>query len=95
MLVKKLSHIISENFPIKNNETEEQHFLIYARNGSYDYKVTSTGKTAHSSMPHLGINEINNLIMFYNKQEEYFQTTELVDDTLGKIIPVATLIEGG
>lgn len=80
---------------LKNNETEEQHFLIYAHNGSYDYKVTSTGKTAHSSMPHLGINAINNLIMFYNKQEEYFQTTELVDDTLGKIIPVTTLIEGG
>lgn len=80
---------------LENNETEEQHFLIYAHNGSYDYKVTSTGKTAHSSMPHLGINAINNLIMFYNKQEEYFQTTELVDDTLGKIIPVTTLIEGG
>lgn len=80
---------------LKNNETEEQHFLIYAHNGSYDYKVTSTGKTAHSSMPNLGINAINNLIMFYNKQEEYFQTTELVDDTLGKIIPVTTLIEGG
>ena len=80
---------------LNDNKTQEQHFLIYAHNGSYDYKVTSTGKTAHSSMPHLGINAINNLIMFYNKQEEYFQNTKLVDDTLGKIIPVTTLIDGG
>lgn len=80
---------------LNNNKTEEQHFLIYAHNGSYDYKVTSTGKAAHSSMPKLGINAINNLIMFYNEQEKYFQNIKLVDDTLGKIIPVTTLIEGG
>lgn len=94
--IEKLSYSTNKiNTFLKNNKTDEQHFLIYAHNGSYDYKVTSIGKTAHSSMPHLGVNAITNLIKFYNKQEEYFANTQLIDDTLGKIIPVTTLISGG
>ncbi|WP_192924902.1 M20/M25/M40 family metallo-hydrolase [Enterococcus faecalis] len=82
---------------LNNNKTNEQHFLIYAHNGSYDYKVTSIGKTAHSSMPHLGVNAIDNLMLYYNKQQEYFATSskEKEDEVLGKIVPVNTIISGG
>ncbi|SMC16807.1 Peptidase family M20/M25/M40 [Clostridium acidisoli DSM 12555] len=80
---------------LNRNYTNEQHFLIYAHNGSYDYKVTSLGKTAHSSMPQLGVKAIDNLLLFCNKQREYFNDTDLVDEVLGKIIPVNTLISGG
>lgn len=82
---------------LNNNKTNEQHFLIYAHNGSYDYKVTSIGKAAHSSMPHLGVNAIDNLMLFYNKQQEYFDSSsnEMEDEVLGKIVPVNTIISGG
>uniref|UniRef100_UPI00254BF2B9 M20/M25/M40 family metallo-hydrolase n=1 Tax=Lactococcus petauri TaxID=1940789 RepID=UPI00254BF2B9 len=94
--IEKLSYSTHKiNALLKNNKTDEQHFLIYAHNGSYDYKVNSIGKTAHSSMPQLGVNAITNLIKFYNKQEEYFANNQLIDEILGKIVPVTTLISGG
>ena len=43
------------------------HRIIYAHKGVFTYKVTSFGKSAHSSMPELGINAIDNLMVFYNR----------------------------
>lgn len=80
---------------LATNKTNEQHFLIFAHNGSFDFKVTSIGKTSHSSMPNLGINAIDNLMKYYTKQQEYFSQKHPVDDVLGEIVPVNTLISGG
>ncbi|MFZ2943217.1 MAG: M20/M25/M40 family metallo-hydrolase [Latilactobacillus curvatus] len=77
------------------NQTNEQHFLIFAHNGSLDFKVTATGKTAHSSMPALGINAIDHLLAYYNRQKQYFDQKHPIDDVLGDIVPVTTLINGG
>ncbi|KRM23642.1 ArgE/DapE family deacylase [Latilactobacillus graminis] len=77
------------------NQTNEQHFLVFAHNGSLDFKVTATGKTAHSSMPQLGINAIDHLLTYYNRQKEYFAQAHPTDDVLGDIVPVTTLINGG
>lgn len=77
------------------NKTNEQHFLVFAHNGSFDFKVTSIGKTSHSSMPSLGINAIDNLMKYYVEQQEYFNQEHPVDDVLGEIVPVNTLISGG
>ena len=92
----------SDKFPteivqklLRANQTNEQHFLIFAHNGSLDFKVTATGKTAHSSMPELGINAIDHLLTYYNRQKQYFDQKHPIDDVLGDIVPVTTLINGG
>lgn len=60
--------------PTENN-------LIYANKGSMDYRVISTGKAAHSSMPIAGQNAIKPLINFVqnidNAYEEIIQTQSM------------------
>lgn len=81
---------------LKENQTNEQHFLTYAHNGSLDYEVISEGKTAHSSMPQLGVNAIDNLTLYLQKQQAYFdKVSQERDAVLGEIVPVNTLISGG
>ena len=38
--------------------------IVYAHKGSMDYKITSKGKAAHSSVPVVGFNAIKPLIQF-------------------------------
>lgn len=70
--------------------------LDFAHKGSITYKISSIGKTAHSSMPQLGYNAIAPLVHFYNLQDEYFKTFDQAENKyLGKTIPVVTKIDGG
>lgn len=80
-----------------NGQTPETRMAAFcAHKGSVTYKVVSHGRAAHSSMPELGINALDNLIAYYIKQGEYFQ--ELVkteDDVLGTTKPSVTILNGG
>lgn len=70
--------------------------LDFAHKGSITYRVSSVGKTAHSSMPQLGYNAIKPLVHYYNLQEEYFKSFAGVENQyLGKTVPVVTKIDGG
>ena len=80
-----------------NGQTPETRIAAFcAHKGSVTYKVVSHGRAAHSSMPELGINALDNLITYYNKQNDYF--TELVkteDDVLGTTKPSVTILNAG
>ena len=70
--------------------------LDFAHKGSITYRVSSVGKTAHSSIPQLGYNAIKPLVHYYNLQEEYFKSFAGVENQyLGKTVPVVTKIDGG
>ncbi|MCG7339110.1 ArgE/DapE family deacylase [Staphylococcus sp. ACRSN] len=49
-----------------------QDMLVYAHKGSMDYKIKSTGKSAHSSMPIIGVNAIKPLIEFIQDIDEAY-----------------------
>jgi Acetylornithine deacetylase/Succinyl-diaminopimelate desuccinylase and related deacylases len=67
-----------------------------AHKGSVTYKVVSHGKAAHSSMPEVGINALDNLIAYYNKQAEYFKNLVVTeDDVLGTTKPSVTVMNAG
>lgn len=73
-----------------------RHAIYSAHKGSLNYTVLAKGKTAHSSMPELGINAIDQLLKYYNAQQAYFTTLkEYSNDILGRIVPVNTMIAGG
>ncbi len=89
--------IVGEPARLSNKDGRpEQQFAITAQNGTLDYEVISHGKSAHSSMPEMGVNAIDNLDVYLSEQKKYFaKATQVEDDVLGKIIPVDTLITGG
>lgn len=68
--------------------------VIFAHSGSINYQVTSTGKTAHSSMPDQGINAITGLVKFIEAESSLFADAA-VDPYLGKVQHSVTVIEGG
>ncbi|MFH5811552.1 M20/M25/M40 family metallo-hydrolase [Companilactobacillus sp. FL22-1] len=80
-----------------NGKKSESRIAAFcAHKGSVTYKVISHGKAAHSSMPEVGINALDNLIAYYNQQSAYFQ--ELVkteDDILGTTKPSVTVLNAG
>lgn len=72
---------------------------IFASKGSIMYTITSMGKTAHSSMPDLGINAIAPLAEYIIKVQKQFdeitETKEYQNENLGSTINVFSVIEGG
>lgn len=80
-----------------NGQKPESRIAAFcAHKGSVTYKVISHGRAAHSSMPEVGINALDNLVAYYNKQAAYFQ--ELIktdDDVLGTTKPSVTIMNGG
>ncbi|APX72761.1 M20/M25/M40 family metallo-hydrolase [Companilactobacillus allii] len=73
-----------------------RHSIFCAHKGSVTYKIISRGKAAHSSMPEVGINALDNLITYYNKQNEYFtKLTSADDDVLGKTKASVTVFKSG
>lgn len=70
--------------------------IDFAHKGSITYKVSSQGKTAHSSMPQLGFDAIAPLIHYYNLQKDYYASIkDVANQYLGKTVPVVTKIDGG
>jgi succinyl-diaminopimelate desuccinylase len=69
--------------------------IVYAHKGSINFKVTSLGKSAHSSMPQLGVNAIDHLNDFYTRANELFRQETHTDEVLGDFIYNVTMISGG
>lgn len=96
LVTEKLEHsgLIRVTQP---NPTEYgRHSIFCAHKGSVTYQVISHGKAAHSSMPEVGINALDNLVSYYNKQNEYFEKLKNADDdVLGKTKPSVTIFKSG
>lgn len=71
------------------------HNIAFAHKGVINYTITSYGKAAHSSMPNLGRNAIDNLIVFYNEIEKEFTHFTAVNETLGGFVHTNSIIGGG
>ncbi|MCL0329566.1 M20/M25/M40 family metallo-hydrolase [Apilactobacillus xinyiensis] len=74
---------------------DEQHFIITAHKGWMTYTVTSIGKAAHSSMPSMGINAIDNLIKYYLAEKVFYNSLTEYDDDLGYTVYAPDIIRGG
>ncbi|HEM3624671.1 ArgE/DapE family deacylase [Streptococcus suis] len=71
--------------------------IIYAHKGSLNYKVTSKGTAAHSSMPELGNNAIEHLNHAMLKISETIaqEATKHTDPELGQTFHNITVVTGG
>lgn len=72
-----------------------QDNVIFAHKGSMNFKITSTGKAAHSSMPQLGYNAINQLMYYLVEADKIFNEDTRENETLGKLVMSTTIINGG
>ncbi|MFD1125433.1 M20/M25/M40 family metallo-hydrolase [Lentilactobacillus raoultii] len=80
---------------VKQVSTPEQHFIFGAHKGWMSYTVTSRGKAAHSSMPKLGINAIDNLIQYYIEEKRFYQCLQESSEILGSTIYAPDIFNGG
>lgn len=72
-----------------------QDNIVFAHKGVFTYHVVSKGRSAHSSMPELGINAIDKLMVFYNAlQQEFTKITE-TNSVLGSFVHNTSILEGG
>ncbi|WP_338214292.1 M20/M25/M40 family metallo-hydrolase [Companilactobacillus muriivasis] len=80
-----------------NGQKPESRMAAFcAHKGSVTYKVISHGRAAHSSMPEVGINALDNLVAYYNKQADYFKDiVKAEDDVLGTTKPSVTIMNAG
>jgi succinyl-diaminopimelate desuccinylase len=70
--------------------------IVYTHKGSINYTVTSKGKSSHSSNPDLGINAIEPLITFYQKENEIMKPFEgKSNHALGRLVHSITVLQGG
>lgn len=68
--------------------------IIFAHSGSMNYEVISEGRAFHSSKPEKGINAIQGLVEFINREKDLFNDIEK-DPYLGELKHSITIIEGG
>lgn len=68
--------------------------VIFAHSGSMNYRVTSYGKSCHSSHPQNGINAIEGLLKFIEEEKHLFDNSK-DDQYLGKVQHSITVIDGG
>ncbi|WP_295776030.1 ArgE/DapE family deacylase [uncultured Limosilactobacillus sp.] len=68
--------------------------VIYAHSGSLNYRVTSVGKSVHSSRPADGVNAIDSLIDFCVGERQLFDDTP-VDPYLGTVKHSVTIFKAG
>ncbi|WDT66650.1 M20/M25/M40 family metallo-hydrolase [Companilactobacillus crustorum] len=92
-----MEKLINSGLIETNGATPESRIAAFcAHKGSVTYKVVSHGRAAHSSMPEVGINALDNLISYYNKQSEYFaELVKTEDDVLGTTKPSVTIMNAG
>lgn len=71
--------------------------LVYCHKGSIQYEIISHGKAAHSSMPDLGIDALQQMVDYINVSNQKFQALKDQGShpVLGETINVNTVIEGG
>lgn len=69
--------------------------ISYAEKGSMDIKITSKGKTSHSSMSEFGYNAIDALMNFLTEANNTLRNSTAKHDTMGKLVFNTTTITGG
>ncbi len=71
--------------------------IIYAHKGSLQYEIHAHGKSAHSSMPHLGVDALQLLVDYINNSNEKFAEVfaKGTNEHLGDTLNVNTVINGG
>lgn len=69
--------------------------IVYTGKGVIDYKVTSSGKSVHSSTPELGINAITNLFEFCQQATQKLAQLDQINPVLGKLTHSITIFNGG
>lgn len=71
--------------------------LVYCHKGSIQYEIISQGKAAHSSIPELGIDALQQMVDYINVSNLKFQALkdQASHPVLGETINVNTVIEGG
>ncbi|MBJ6275878.1 ArgE/DapE family deacylase [Staphylococcus aureus] len=72
-----------------------QDEIIYAHKGSMDIRVTSIGKSVHSSMPELGYNALNPLVEFVCRVNKYFSMIKVKNNVLGETVVSPTILNSG
>ncbi|GAY73879.1 ArgE/DapE family deacylase [Lentilactobacillus kosonis] len=68
--------------------------VIFAHSGSLNYQIKSYGKAVHSSTPEQGINAINGIVKYINREASLFDDIKQ-DEYLGPVKHSVTLIKGG
>ncbi|EEI20812.1 peptidase, ArgE/DapE family [Lentilactobacillus buchneri ATCC 11577] len=89
---KKLDELYTA---LEDSSAPEQHFIINAHKGWMSYTVTSHGKAAHSSMPKLGINAIDNLVQYYIAEKALYHSLTERNPNLGKTVYAPDVFIGG
>lgn len=69
--------------------------IIYAHKGSMNFKIISTGKASHSSMPELGYNAIDQLVTYLTNANNIFRNDDRENSELGKLVMNTTIFNGG
>lgn len=71
--------------------------IVFAHKGSLQYEIISTGRSAHSSLPHEGINALTQMVEFLHRAEKLLQakTDEFTNEKLGPMTNSFTVIHGG
>lgn len=69
--------------------------MSYAQKGSMDIKITSKGKSAHSSMPQFGFNAVDALMNFLTEANQTFRNRYTNENTMGPLVFNTTTIKGG
>ncbi|MCP1659804.1 ArgE/DapE family deacylase [Neisseria perflava] len=69
--------------------------IIYSHKGSLNFKITSLGVAAHSSMPDKGYNAINPLMAYLLEVDKICNGDTRSNEILGRLVMSTTIIEGG
>lgn len=69
--------------------------IIYSHKGSLNFKITSLGEAAHSSMPEKGYNAINPLMEYLLEVDKICNTDPRTNEILNRLVMSTTIIEGG
>ncbi|WP_157456700.1 ArgE/DapE family deacylase [Carnobacterium maltaromaticum] len=72
-----------------------QNHIVYAHKGVFTYTVTSKGISAHSSMPEMGVNAIDKLMVFYNALQAELKKITVENEALGKFVHNTSIVDGG
>lgn len=69
--------------------------IIYSHKGSLNFKITSHGEAAHSSMPENGYNAINPLMGYLLEMNGALNNDPRENDVLGNLVMNTTIFNGG
>ena len=69
--------------------------IIYSHKGSLNFRVTSIGDTAHSSMPDQGYNAINPLMEYLLEVDEKLNGDDRKNEVLNKLVMSTTIFNAG